>query len=189
MIARTVDPNATLDQYWTTKTGAKADSFAALGISLSNTGAFNRGSVVNPDSTTRLNAKDGDGKTAMDQLGAGKPVIIGGDINSRGSTEAHWMLGVGKDGTKIIANDPWTGTRVKIETQGANQGTVTEIMNPKTGVFYSLSDVINGKLSQKTQLEFNSLPSSTSGPSYNALNSFNAAGTHGGFVTVSFKSN
>ncbi len=78
------------------------------------------------------------------------PVIIKGTIdtsNTSTGSEAHWMLAVGTDTSSsgqplIVANDPWTGTQVEVDTAG----TIERVLNPSTGSFVDVEDPTTGRM-------------------------------------------
>lgn len=109
----------------------------------------------------RLNQTDPNGDfAAFDALASGKPLLIGGSIKSAGGAETHWMLGVGtreayempqklERKLAIVANDPWTGTKVLIDPATGN---VLEIMNPADGEYYPIDSATAKKLDPKGAL-------------------------------------
>jgi filamentous hemagglutinin family protein len=184
MIARAAgDATATVNDFWNNETGASSaalKNIAGHSVTFTNySGSFENKTF------TQVNQNVPAFDTSVFNALKSGPIIIGGSISySGGGTEAHWMLGVGvgtdTNGKQaVIANDPWTGTKVMIEPA---TGTVVDIMDPVTGKFYALNDVIAGT----DKADFATLPVTTKGiPSYEALKTFNASGTNGGYVAVS----
>jgi hypothetical protein len=119
----------------------------------------------------------GFGASIVNLLNSGHPVLLGGTFsaNAKG-IGLHWMLGVGtvslSGKTLILAHDPWTGTKVAVDPKAA---LISQIMDPVTGTFYLLSDVMAGtKLAPSIMADFNSLPlnPTTGALSYRSLPSF-----------------
>jgi hypothetical protein len=203
MIARAAgDTTATISDFWSDTAGALTSKLATIPgghkVTLSYTGKLENNSFTGVNSAIpRLNSTSNGQYAVLTALNSG-PVLIGGSISTSSNStgrEAHWMLGVGvaadsNGKTAIVANDPWTGTKVKVEP---DTGTVTDIMDPVTGTYYSLVSLDSNKLPQNVLNDFHTLPTtsaSNSGTpvySYTALQYFDASGTNGGYVGVTIQ--
>jgi hypothetical protein len=127
----------------------------------------------------KLSAQHFLNSSVVNLLTAGYPVLLGGTFSANlKGTGLHWILGVGvitlNAGTYILANDPWTGTKVAVDPK---TGAISQIMDPVTGTFYLLSDVKAGnKLSSTIMADFNTLPlnPTTHAAAYLSLPTFKA---------------
>lgn len=172
MIARAAgDQSATVSQFWSS-TGATRSGFSNIPnhtVTFSYNGPLEDGSEKQVNQAVpRLNAIGTNGQLAVFQALQTGPVLIGGSIKSSSGPEAHWMLGVGtatdsKGSAAIVANDPWSGTQVKIDP---TTGKVVDVMNTATGTYQPLQSAVR----------FN--------PLYEALTTFNYTAGAAGFVGV-----
>jgi The GLUG motif len=86
-----------------------------------------------------------DAKTLVQWVASGGLAIIQASTSTTQTTsglENHYVFATGAAGTVLYANDPWSGTKVAIDlnpNDGALYGTVTQIMDPMTGVYYSVT--------------------------------------------------
>jgi hypothetical protein len=160
MIARAAgDKTATVGQFWSGSAGATTSGFSNVPnhtVSISST-------------TVKLDSTNANGQLAVVQALNNGPVLIGGSINSSsapGGTESHWMLGVGtstdsKGSTAIVANDPWSGTQVKVDP---STGKVVDVLNPSTGAYQPLQSAANSN-----PLQFGALTTFDSGNGNSAV--------------------
>jgi The GLUG motif len=181
------DVTATVRDFWIDGTGANSGPLSPpIALSPSQPYETNKGTKINGKTTILFDS------SISSHLNNGL-ALIGGTINtgSAGHQELHWMLGVGTvtlNGKNfVVANDPWTGTKVAIDLGSTNpttKGKVTYIMDPNPGrtQFNLLTAVVNKALSQEINADYQTLPIASNGKtSYSALTSFTAQG----FVLVS----
>ena len=140
------------------------------------------------------------GSTIANWLATGQLAIIEMiSVDSKGNVTPHSVLATGLDSSKLlVAIDPWTGTRIKIDPLS---WTVTSILDPRTNVFYLEGDLINCfrgincTLAQGIIDDFNTwVPYRNGTPSYVAVKNFTAenskciaAGQNCGWVEAEIK--
>lgn len=144
MIARAAgDKTATVGQFWSGTDGATTSGFSSIPnhtISISST-------------TVKLDSASANGQLAVARALNSGPVLIRGSIKSSsapGGVEQHWMLGVGtstdsQGGAAVVANDPWSGTQVKVD---ARTGKVVDVLNPSTGGYQPLQSAADSNPSK-----------------------------------------